>query len=136
MAVDRLSAYSDGCVKVLGAWRNAITRAPDPKKRAHQGGVHAIGLVVHRRGGAGETVDLVEAGQAGAKPLGDIVIDEDEAVDVDQVIDVVGPARREIVQADNEMTAIDQGLAEMRSNKPGTTGDGDYLLRLFRLKFA
>ena len=34
------------------------------------------------------------------------------------------------------MTAIDQGLAEMRSNKPGTTGDGYYLLRLFRLKFA
>ena len=29
------------------------------------------------------------------------------------------------------MTAIDQGLAEMRSNKPGTTGDGDYLLRLY-----
>jgi hypothetical protein len=88
-------------------------------KRAHQGGVHAIGLVVHRRGGAGEIVDLVEAGQAGAKPLGDVMIDEDEAVAVDQVIDVVAPARREIVQADNEMTAIDQGLAEMRSNKPG-----------------
>ena len=123
-------------VKQLGAVAACAIEHMHGPKRAYQGGVHAIGLVVHRRGGAGETVDLVEAGQAGAKPLGDVMIDEDEAVAVDQVIDVVAPARREIVQADNEMTAIDQGLAEMRSNKPGTTGDGDYLLRLFRLKFA
>ena len=42
-----------------------------------------------------------------------------------QVRDVADVARQQVVDADDRVAAIEQGLGEMRADEPGGTGDDD-----------
>ena len=79
-------------------------------------------LVVHRRRGAGQVVDLVDLGE---ERLADVVPQQLEARMVEQVLDVVPPAGEEVVQADDVVALGQQPVAEMRADEAGAAGDED-----------
>ena len=56
----------------------------------------------------------------------DVVLDEGE-VAIDEVSDVRGVARQEVVDPDDLVAAIEQRLAQVRSNESRRSGDDDSL---------
>ena len=77
-------------------------------------------LVVARRGGAGQVVDLVDFQEDRQR---DVVADQFEVRLAQQVGDVRLLAGEEVVQADHVVAFVDQPLAEVRAEKAGPAGD-------------
>ena len=93
--------------------------------RAHHRSLHRLDrvvLVVARRGGAGQVVDLVDFQQ---DRLRDVVPNQLEVRLAEQVRDVRLLAGEEVVEADDVVPLVDQAFAEMRAEKPGAAGDED-----------
>jgi hypothetical protein len=53
------------------------------------------------------------------------VLDEPEAVAVVEMSDVVERSRREIVDAGDSLTTLDQPIADVGAEEPGSAGDDD-----------
>ena len=91
--------------------------------RAHDvglDGLDRIVLVMDRRRGASEIIDLIDLEQ---DRLGHIVTDELEIVVVQQMRDVLFAAGKEIVETDDLVAFIKKPFAKMRTDKPGPAGD-------------
>ena len=79
--------------------------------RSHEGGLHGlyrVVLVVHRRGGAGQVVNLVDFC---AERLGDVVPDELEVWFRQKIADVFPARREEVVQAYDVVPLVDEPSA-------------------------
>ena len=81
-------------------------------------GFDRVVLVVARCGGAGEIVNFVDFQKDGHRH---VVSDQLEIGPVQQVGYIGFLAREEVVEADNVMALVDQPVAEMGADKPGTT---------------
>ena len=93
--------------------------------RPHHRGLHGLDgvvLVVARRGGTGQVVDLVDLQE---DRQGDVVADQLEVGPAKQVGDVRLLAGEEVVQADDVVPPLQQPLAEMRAEKAGPAGHQD-----------
>jgi hypothetical protein len=67
-------------------------------------------LVVDRRAGTGEVVDLLHLEQEG---LADVVAHQLEPPRVGQVADVLPPSREEVVETDDMVALPDRTLAQL-----------------------
>ena len=91
--------------------------------RPHHRGLHrldGIVLVVARRGGAGQVVDLVDLQQDRQRH---VVANQLEVRPAEQMGDVRLLAGEEVVEADHVVPLLDQPLAEVRAEKAGAAGD-------------
>ncbi len=77
-----------------------------------------------RRGGAGEVVDLVHVQPQG---LRDIVPHQFEIGHAQQVRNVRLLAGKEIVQADDVVSGLNEALAKMRAQEAGAAGNENAL---------
>ncbi len=75
------------------------------------------------RRGAREVVDLVDLEEQRVR---DVVPDELEVRPAQEVLDVLLPARKKVVQTDHLFPALEQGLAQVRAQESGGTGDDDH----------
>src|SRR5262249_16834055 len=73
-------------------------------------GPHRIALVVDRRRGAGEVIDLVDLDDDG---LGDVVADELEATLAEEGLDALARAGEEVVEANDLIAVGEEAPAEM-----------------------
>ena len=95
--------------------------------RAHDRGLGRLDrvvLVVARRRGAGEVVDLIDLEH---DRLGHVVADQLEVAPAEQVGDVRLLAREEVVEADDVVPLLDETIAKVRAEEAGTAGDEDPL---------
>ena len=92
----------------------------DGAVHAGLGRLHGVELVVDRRRGAGEVIDLVHLCVQGP---GDVVTHEFGHRVVEQVHDVLPPGGEEIVHAKNLVPPGKQSLAEVRPDESRTAGD-------------
>jgi hypothetical protein len=92
----------------------------DGTVHAGLGGLHRVVLVVHRRGRAGEVVDLVDLD---VERKGHVVAQQLEARMADQVLDVAPRTGEEVVDAQHVVAAFEQLLAQVRAQEAGTAGD-------------
>ena len=90
-----------------------IERANDA--RLHR--VHRIGLIVRRRSGACEIVNLIHRQ---IDRIDDIVAHEAERVVTQEIAQVLKPPRRKIIDADDEVSFVQKTFAKMRTEKSGT----------------
>ena len=91
--------------------------------RPHHRGLHGLDgvvLVMARRGGTGQIVDLVDLQEDRQR---NVVADQLEVGAAEQVGDVRLLAGEEVVQADDVVPALEQPLAEMGAEKAGPAGD-------------
>ncbi len=84
------------------------------------GRLHRIELVMHRRGRAGEIVDLVDLDIERERH---VVAQHLEELVVEQVHDIVARAGEVIVDAQHVMPIGQQPLAQMRAEKPSAARD-------------
>ena len=90
---------------------------------AHNGGFccgHGVELVVRRRCGAGEVINLIYLKK---DRQGDVVTDDFEERIADEVFDVFLVAREKVVEADDVIALVDKTGTKMRPQKSGTAGD-------------
>ena len=80
--------------------------------------------VVDRRRRAGEVHHDVD-GPGHPDEAADVVLDEREARSPEEVLDVGGRARDEVVDAHDLVAAVEQRVGEVRAEEPGTAGDDD-----------
>ena len=87
-------------------------------RRLHR--LDRVELIVARRGGAGEVVDLIDF-----QPdrLRDVVPDQLEVRPAEQVRDVRLLAGEEIVEADDVVPLVDEPFAQVRAEKARAAGD-------------
>jgi len=81
---------------------------------------YGIVLIMDRRSGAGEIIDLIDLEQY---RFGYIVAYQFKSRMVHQVRDVLLTASKKIVKADDLMPIFYKPLAKMRTDKPGSAGD-------------
>lgn len=81
-----------------------------------------IELVRDRRGRTGEVVNLVAFDN---QRMHDVVPDQFEVRIADQVLNVRLAAGEKVVDADDVVSASDQPVAQVTSEKSGTAGDED-----------
>ena len=91
----------------------------DRADHAGLGGLHRIVLVVHRRGGAGEVVDLVDLD---VEREGDVVAHRLEVRIAEQVRDVVLAPGEVVVDAQHVVAVAQQAFAQMRAEEAGAAG--------------
>jgi hypothetical protein len=89
--------------------------------------LHRVVLVVDRRGGAREVVDLVHLQ---VEREGDVVPDDLEVGAADQVGDVALAAGVEVVAADDVAALLQQALAEKGAQEPGAARDQDAFAKM------
>ena len=85
-------------------------------------GLDGVVLIMRRRSGAGEVVDLIDFD---TQRLGHIMADELKARMIEQVGDVLLATREEIVRADDLMALSEQTFPKGESQKTSATGDKD-----------
>src|SRR5207245_1388781 len=78
--------------------------------------------IVDRTGGRREMQDVVECTFA-VNVIRDVVFDEREPIAADQMLDIRGTARDQVVHADHFMAAIEEQLAQMGAEEPRPTRD-------------
>ena len=83
-------------------------------------GLHRVELVVHRRGRAGQVVDLVDFHE---QREGDVVAHQLELRMGQQVDHVVAGAGEEVVDAEHRVPVGQQPATEVRADEAGTAGD-------------
>ena len=91
----------------------------------HDGGLQRLDrvvLIVGRRGGAGEVVNLVHLG---LERLDHIVPDQFETGMAEKVLDVGFSSGEEVVQAEDFVPGCDEPLAKMGAKESGSAGDED-----------
>jgi hypothetical protein len=84
--------------------------------------------VLRRRGRAGEIGDQVDPAwldQVFESVLHHVVLDECEPRVHFEMSDVGAPARAQVVDADHRITTIDESVAQVGAEEPGTSGDDD-----------
>src|SRR5688572_9813874 len=90
---------------------------------AHHAGLdrlHRIVLVMNRRRRTRKVVDLVDLEEY---RLGDVVAQQLEELIVEQMKDVLAPAREKIIEAEHFISLADDPLTKMRPNEPRATRD-------------
>jgi hypothetical protein len=105
-------------------------------RHAGEHGVLGIRLVMRRRGGAGEVVDLVDREAPGREAAGqgidDVVLDHVEARLALQVPQVRLPAGEEAVEADDASALAQEDVAQVGADEAGASGDEHELACLVR----
>ncbi len=105
--------------------RTAVARPLQQAVHADHAGqqrLHRIGLVVPRRGGAGEVVDAGGA-QAGRQRLHHVGLDQREAAVVAHGVEILEAAGVQVVDADHAPAVADQAFAEIAAEEAGAAGD-------------
>ena len=109
--------------------RSRLFCEPQQVARAKHVGQHRvlrIGLIVRRRCGTGQVVNVREFQAAAPQPLrqrvNHIMFDEFEATLALEMREIVGTAGLQIVQANHLRAVADQPIAQMRTNEAGTAG--------------
>ena len=92
----------------------------DRSHHARLHGLDRIVLVMNRRGGAGEIVDLIDFEQ---DRLDHIMAQQLETAVIEQVRDVLASPGKEVVEADHFVAFAQQSLAQMRADKTCAAGD-------------
>ena len=83
-------------------------------------GFDGVVLVRLGGGGAGQIVDLVGLD---IDRVDNVVADQFEPRVTEKVADIVLVSSEEVVEADDFVTAFDEAIAEMRTEKSGSAGD-------------
>lgn len=87
-------------------------------RRKGYDGLDRVVLVMHRRGGAGEVVDLVNFQE---NRLDDVVPDELEPGVAEVVHQVVLPPREEVIHHDHAVPSLHQTVHEVAPHEAGPT---------------
>ena len=84
-----------------------------------------VGLVMRRRGRAGEMVDVGNSGhqQPGGKLVDHVMLDETELRMMNEVPDILATPGQEVVEADDDRAVADQPVAEVRPDEPRAARD-------------
>ena len=93
-------------------------------QRADRADLHRVDRqpqVVHRRGRRGEVQHQVDVA-GDVHVVGDVGLHQPERADADQVRDVARVAGDEVVQAEHVPAVVQQPLAQVRAEEPGTAG--------------
>lgn len=85
-------------------------------------GLDGVELVMNRRCGASKVVDLIDLQEDG---LNDVVSNELEPGVTEMMHEVLFPAREEIVNDNDAVTAGDETVNKVTSDEPCTTADND-----------
>jgi len=86
------------------------------------GGLNGIMLIVHRRGRAGEIVDLVHLDIERHRH---VMAHQLKVRPSEKMRDIVLGAGKEVIEAKDIVAAFHQSVAEMRAEKAGATGNED-----------
>lgn len=85
-------------------------------------GLDGVELVINRRCGASEVVDLIDLQEDG---LNDVVSNELKHGVPEMVHEVLFPTREEVIDDNDAVAAGDETVDEVASDEPGTAGDHD-----------
>jgi hypothetical protein len=97
-------------------------QAVDGTHDGRLGRLDGVELVVRRRGGAGQIVNLIHLELEG---IDDVVPYQLESGVIQEVRNVGLPSGEEIIEANDFMPLRQQPIAEMGTQKPGAAGDQD-----------
>src|SRR6185295_9539879 len=95
--------------------------------------LHRVVLVMHRRGRAGEIVDLVDLDE---ERKGDVVADQLEVLVIEQRLHISARAGKEVVDAEDLRALSDQTCTKMGAEKACPAGDQNTLFEMHSRYFA